>query len=149
MCCVCVPVWLTDDLSCLPGPVLTEVPTAVSSAAKALLDYGFANYTLAEPKPEEIPAVPVVLGQEAQIVPVPADETPLLIEKGLQNSVATQVEVAEQVRAPVEAGQRLGTMTIRAGDTVLVTVPLVAPNAVARRSWWDVTKGLLQAVCFG
>ena len=118
-------------------------------SARQLLDYGFANYTLAEPKPEEIPAVPVILGQEAQIVPVPADETPLLIEKGLQNSVATQVEVAEQVRAPVEAGQRLGTMTIRAGDTVLVIVPLVAPNAVARRSWWDVTKGLLQAVCFG
>ena len=118
-------------------------------SAKQLLDHGFANYTLVQPSPEEIPSVPVILGQSAGVIPVPAEETPQLIEKSLQNSVSVQVEVAEQVRAPVEAGQRLGTMTIRAGDGVLASIPLIAPEAVARRSWWDVTKELLQAVCFG
>ncbi len=119
-------------------------------SAKQLLDYGFANYTLVQPSPSEpIPAVPVILGAVEQIQPVPADDAPVLLEKSRQNAVTVQVEVAEEVRAPVEAGQQLGTMTVRADGEVLATVPLVAGEEVARRSWWDVAKELLQAVCFG
>ena len=118
-------------------------------SAKQLLDYGFANYTLAEPDLKTaIPEVPVVLGTQTAIVPVPADATPLLIEKGIKNSITTQVEVTEQVKAPVEAGQRLGTMTMQVGGEPLAAIPLVAPETVERKSWWDVTKELLRSVCF-
>ncbi len=116
-------------------------------SAKALLDYGFANYTLAMPE-GEIPLVPVVLGQQELAQPVPSDVTPLLIEKRLQNAVTTQVEVSESVKAPVEAGQRLGTMTVKADGQVLAEIPLVADHEIPRLSWWDVTKELLGAVCF-
>ena len=118
-------------------------------SAKQLLDYGFANYTLAEPDLQTaIPEVPVVLGTVDTIVPEPADAAPLLIEKSMKNAITTHVEVAEQVKAPVEPGQRLGTMTMQANGEPLAAIPLVAPEAVARKSWWDVTKELLQAVWF-
>lgn len=119
------------------------------TSAKQLLDYGFANYTLAQPDPEEaIPPVPVILGTEDSVTPVLSDTTPLLIEKSLQSTVTTSVEVAGEVRAPVEAGQRLGTMTIQAGGQPLASIPLIAPEAIARRTWWDVTRELLQTVCW-
>ena len=38
-------------------------------SAKALLNYGFSNYALLTPEPGELPAVPVVLGQDAEITP--------------------------------------------------------------------------------
>lgn len=118
-------------------------------SAKQLLDYGFANYTLAEPDLNAaIPEVPVVLGAVDTIVPVPADAAPLLIEKSMKNAITTHVEVAEQVKAPVEAGQRLGTMTMQANGEPLAAIPLVAPETVARKSWWDVTKELLRSVWF-
>jgi len=118
-------------------------------SAKQLLDYGFANYTLAEPDLKTvIPEVPVVLGTAETIVPVPADAAPLLIEKSMKNAITTRVEVAEQVKAPVEAGQRLGTMTMQANGEPLAAIPLVAPEAVARKVWWDVTKELLSVLCF-
>ena len=118
-------------------------------SAKQLLDYGFANYALAEPDLETaIPEVPVVLGTTDTITPVPSDAAPLLIEKSRKNAVTTQVEVAEQVKAPVEAGQRLGTMTMQVDGEPLAAIPLVAPETVARKSWWDVTKELLRTVCF-
>ena len=118
-------------------------------SAKQLLDYGFANYTLAEPDLETaIPEVPVVLGSVEAIVPIPADASPLLIEKSMKNAITTHVEVAEQVKAPVEPGQRLGTMTMQANGEPLAAVPLVAPEAVARKTWWDVTKELLQTIWF-
>lgn len=119
-------------------------------SAKQLLDYGFAGYTLVTPdETTEIPAVPVVLGEVDAITPVLSEASPVLVEKGQAGKITTRVEVAEQVRAPVEAGQRLGTLTIQSDGSPLQAVPLVAPEAVARKSWWDVTRELLGQMAFG
>lgn len=119
-------------------------------AAKQLLDYGFANYTLAQPDPEtEIPPVPVVLGTVEAIVPVPDNDDPVLIEKGQAAGITTRVEVADQVRAPVEAGQRLGTLTLQSDGAPLAAIPLVAPEAVPHRTWWDVTRSLFGQLFLG
>lgn len=119
-------------------------------SAKELLDYGFAGYTLVTPdETTEIPAVPVLLGEVDAITPVLSEASPVLVEKGQAGKITTRVEVAEQVRAPVEAGQRLGTLTIQSDGSPLAAVPLVAPEAVARKSWWDVTKELLGQMAFG
>ena len=118
-------------------------------SAKTLLNHGFANYTLAGADPGvEIPAVAVTLGVEEQIVPQPAGETQVLVEKSRQKSVTTTVTVDPVVKAPVEAGQRLGTMKLQAEGEILAEIPLLAPASVARRSWWDVTKDLIAAICF-
>lgn len=119
-------------------------------AAKQLLDYGFANYTLAQPDPEtEIPPVPVVLGTAEAIVPVPDNDDPVLIEKGQAAGITTRVEVADQVRAPVEAGQRLGTLTLQSDGAPLAAIPLVSPEAVPRRTWWEVTRSLFGRLFLG
>lgn len=119
-------------------------------SAKQLLDFGFAGYTLVTPdETAEIPAVPVLLGEVDAITPVLSEASPVLVEKGQAGKITTRVEVAEQVRAPVEAGQRLGTLTIQSDGSPLAAVPLVAPEAVARKSWWDVTKELLGQMAFG
>lgn len=118
-------------------------------SAKVLLNYGFANYTLAGPDPAvEIPAVPVLLGTSQWVTPVAADNTPVLIEKSKQASVSTTVEVDPQVRAPVEAGQRLGTLTLSSGGEMLAQIPLVADETVPRRSWWNISVSLFQKLCF-
>ncbi len=118
-------------------------------SAKQLMDYGFANYTLLQPEPgEDIPPVPVTLGMEQEIAPVPEDNAPLLIEKSKKNGITTQVEVAEGVTAPVEAGQRLGTLTVKSNGELLASIPLVAPQNVPRRTLWQITKDLLQHICY-
>lgn len=118
-------------------------------SAKELLNYGFANYTLVEADPNtEIPPVPVLLGSSETVTPVPADSQPVLLEKSKKNTVTAEIQTQAQVTAPVEAGQRLGTMTLRAGETTLVEIPLVAPEAVPRRTWWDITRELLAHLFF-
>ena len=119
-------------------------------SAKALLDYGFANYCLVSPLPEEpIGSVPVVLGTEEQITPVPASQDALLLDKGLQAGVTRTVTLDESVSAPVEAGQRLGTLTVKSGDQVLSEIPLIAPEAVPKLSYWQVLLRTLRSVCLG
>lgn len=118
-------------------------------SAKALLNYGFSNYALVTPEPGELPAVPVTLGTAAEIPPVLADETPILIDKALAAGVETRVCVDESVTAPVEAGQTLGTLTITSGGQTIAERDLVAPEAVGALRWGDVYLQMLRALCMG
>ena len=118
-------------------------------SAKALLNYGFSNYALVTPEPGELPAVPVTLGTAAEITPVLADETPLLIDKALAAGVETRVCVDESVTAPVEAGQTLGTLTITSGGQTIAERDLIAPESVGALRWGDVYLQMLRALCMG
>ena len=117
---------------------------------KALLDYGFATYALVTPEPpEELGQVTVQLGEQSIIEPILQSTEPILMEKSLKNSVITEISLEENVSAPVEKGQKLGTLTIKAGDQVLSTVPIVAPERIERLTWWQLTARILRSMCFG
>ena len=118
-------------------------------SAKALLNYGFSNYALVTPEPGELPAVPVTLGTAAEITPVLADETPILIDKALAAGVETRVCVDESVTAPVETGQTLGTLTITSGGQTIAESDLIAPEPVGALRWGDVYLQMLRALCMG
>ncbi len=117
-------------------------------SAKALLDYGFANYALVPVQEgEALSPVPVVLGEAGTVQPVASGEEQLLIDKSLRQSVTRTVELEPSVQAPVSQGQRLGTLTIQADGQTLAEVPLVAQEAVARLTWKDLFAGLLRRIC--
>lgn len=118
------------------------------SSAKALLDYGFAAYALAPLAPEAAP-VPVRLGSEPELVPVPEDGAPVLVEKARRASVRQETELLPEITAPVAEGQPLGVLRVYAGDELLSEVPLVAPHAVERLRFGDIFRRMLEAVCLG
>ena len=105
------------------------------AACKSMLDYGFANFALVNPELTETPTVPVKLGTDGFVTAVPAEQEALLIDKAQRNLVTTQIDLLPEVTAPVSKGQRLGTLSIKAGDQVLAQVPLVADAAVERLTW--------------
>ena len=108
------------------------------AACKSLLDYGFANYALVQPEVPQQLSVPVKLGKAQTVRAIPARETPLLIDKGQRSSVSVKTELDESVDAPVSKGQRLGTMTIQAGQQVLAQIPLVAEDPVEKLTFGDI-----------
>ena len=117
-------------------------------SAKALLDYGFANYALVTPQvPEELGPVPVVLGNAQTVMPVLETPEPILLDKGLQSQVETAVELVESVEAPVAQGQKLGQLTVTAGGQVVATIPIVAAEAVEQMTWWQMTVMILRGMC--
>ena len=116
-----------------------------TAACKAMLDYGFANYAVVTPDlTENSTSVPVKLGKQTAITARLGGDTGLLIDKAQKNNVTTEVSLEESVTAPVAQGQRLGTMTIKAGDLVLSEVPLVASEAVERLTFWDLFVKVLR-----
>ena len=117
-------------------------------SAKALLNYGFSNYALVTPQPESgIPPVPVVLGRQESVTPVPEHSTPVLLEKALAAQVQTAIAVDETAQAPVAAGQRIGTMTVTAGEQLIAEIPLVAPEDVAALTFPELWAEFLRRIC--
>ena len=115
------------------------------NACKSLLDRGFANYALVKPEQKGL-TVPVKLGKAPEAAAVPADDSPILIEKALKSTITTEFSMEESVDAPVSKGQRLGTMTIRAGERVLKQIPMVAQEPVERLGYWDIFRQIMRKI---
>jgi len=119
-------------------------------SAKALLDYGFANYALVSAQPPEpLNDVAVLLGAQSVLTPVLQESAPILIEKGEQAQVTKTVTLSEEVAAPVAAGQQLGTLTIRTDTRTLAEIPIVAPEAIEKLTLWEMAVRLLRRMCMG
>jgi len=114
-------------------------------AAKTLLDHGFANYSLTTVHPDQaLPPVDVLLGEAAQVQPRLARDCRLLLSRDSAGQVTTELDLASDVEAPVEAGQQLGQMTVRVNGEVRDTVPIVAAQGVARLSLPGIFSQLLR-----
>lgn len=110
---------------------------------KGMLDYGFANFALAEPTLPEDQTVAVKLGKADEVQAVPEGNAAIVVDKGRKNSITTSISLPEQVEAPVEKGEKLGTVQVLSGEEVLLTVPLVARDTVEAMTYWDVLKNVL------
>ena len=115
-----------------------------AAACKSMLDYGFANFAVVNPELSEQSSVPVKLGKNSAVSLRPESDNGILIEKNRKNDLTVRVTLPELVSAPVQQGQRLGTMTVYAGEEVLRETPLVAAEAVERQSWGDLFQLMLR-----
>lgn len=132
--------------------VILGAPTSNDrfEGAKALLNYGFATYALVPVAPSEpLTPVPVTLGTAASVQPGLAQERQLLLPKGEAGKVTTTVDLPSALSAPVEAGQELGHLTVLVDGQAVEEIPLVAQEAVGKRSLWQVYGGLLAALFCG
>ena len=114
------------------------------AACKSMLDYGFANFALYTPALQEDVSVPVTLGKSKTVRATPGSDGAMLVEKTQLPSVTTEIMLEESVTAPVSRGQRLGMLTVKAGEQVLSQLPLVAEDAVERKGWSDIFLDLLR-----
>lgn len=115
------------------------------TTAKNLLDFGFANYTIITPEPEqELTEIPVLLGEAAAVTPVLAESSGILIDKSIKNSITTEITLAESLTAPVEAGQKLGEMNVLSDGEVLQTVDIVASQEIPRLTTGQIWRQMIR-----
>ena len=132
--------------------VILKAPTSTQrfESAKVLLNYGFAAYGLTHIEPEEpLPAIPVELGTAASVMPEVSGDQDMLLTKDKLGTLTVQTEMEAVLSAPVEKGQRVGTLTVTAGDEVLAELPLVAAEGVERLSYGQILLRCLQMAFLG
>ena len=118
------------------------------SDAKMMLDWGFASFESVTPDYDKtaIRAVPVRRGIK-QCVEVQAPKLQkLLLKTGEKANLQTTVALAEDVFAPVEKGQELGSLTVSLNGKPLAEYPLYAAEDVRARTLWDAFLRLLSAL---
>lgn len=106
------------------------------SAARGLLDYGFANYASVDlPVVESIAPVRVCGGVEKQVQVVCEPPEAVIVKISDKDKIEQEVSLVEEVYAPVESGQALGKVTVRVGQTVLCEYALVAADPVEKMTF--------------
>ena len=132
--------------------VILKSPTSDKrfEGAKALLNYGFAAYGLAEVAPEEpLAPIPVRLGTAAAVPVELAGEDSLLVARDKMGALEVRTELEAELAAPVEEGRQVGTLTVTAGDQVLATLPLTAAETVERLSYGQILLRCLHMAFLG
>ena len=118
--------------------------------AKALLNYGFSAYALVSAAPEEpLPTLPVTMGETDSVsLTLPPDALTAVVEKAQAAALERRIDLPESLPAPVRQGQQVGTLTLCSGDTELLTVPILAGEDAAGRSWGRMFTDLLKMAVF-
>lgn len=100
--------------------------------AKALLNFGFSQYALYKSPLPRPSGVKVIKGMEDFATPIPAKDPSFLIPKGKEDAVTYEIKLPESVAAPVEKGQRLGTVTYSLDGKNLGTIDLLAEKEIPK-----------------
>ena len=112
--------------------------------AKNLLNYGFGGWTMAQVTPTEpLAPVPVSMGTQDGVEPVPERRMRLLLTKEQAAQLTVTTEVAQALDAPVEQGAPLGMLRAFVDDNCVGEMPLVARTAVERRDFADLFRSLV------
>ncbi len=139
----------TDDAGCCmaasaerDGMTLVGVVLGCSSGkerfadAAALLDYGFANYSVKELKlPESFPgSIEIKSGMEKEL-PLSCDiNAHAVVEKASADEANAEIKLPDEAEAPIEKGEKLGSVEYSVGGENL-SFPITAAKGVEKTSF--------------
>ena len=65
---------------------------------------------------------------------------PCLIKKGEEKNIVYELELPDKVTAPVEKGQRIGTVTLKSGGTVIGEFPVNGGEDIGELTFGEALK---------
>ncbi|TSB46552.1 D-alanyl-D-alanine carboxypeptidase family protein [Alkalicoccobacillus porphyridii] len=124
----------------------SPTPKERNADVSAMLDYSFSQFTSHKlyDRNEVISKTTISKGQKKKINVVTGEPISILTKKGESvEEVKERIELVENIKAPVEKGDKLGTLIIENGEKVVSETPLVADEEVGSASWWTLFKRVL------
>ena len=110
--------------------------------AKNMLDFGFANFAAVKKDAADMGAV-AVRGGTAATVGARRAEFSAVVDKSDASKIEEIIEMPGSVSAPVKAGQVIGKVTYKVGESVVGTADVLATGDVGKISFWTMLPKLL------
>lgn len=133
-----------DDLELIAVIMHGETSKSRFSDAKTLLNYGYANYQLyrdTDAEREKLSQIPVTSGVKTEVLPVyEKDFAYLLMEGESISKVEKRLELPEEIAAPIEKNQILGTLSYYYGNKKLGEVAVLANEEIEEAGYIDYVK---------
>ncbi len=104
--------------------------------AKKLLEWGFHSFQsgLLFAEGQEIAQAKLYGGVKGHVPLMARKEVRLMVPRGSRDKIIARVVYSGPVRAPVEQGQKIGTLKVWRGESVVLEVPLQAAESVGAGS---------------
>ncbi|AEN87722.1 D-alanyl-D-alanine carboxypeptidase (Penicilin binding protein) [Priestia megaterium WSH-002] len=120
-----------------------STPKDRNNQVTKMLDYAFSQYTTKPlyKKGDVITKIDVNKGSEDQVTAVTSEPISVLLKKGnAAKDVKTEVKMNEKLNAPIQKGDKIGTLTIKKDNKVVNSSPLLAKEDIDAASWWKLFK---------
>lgn len=123
---------MRDGMRLISVVMGTSSEEARAQETQKLLSYGFRYFeTLKLYDAGSVLNTPRVWGGELNQLPVGVDsDVVMTVPRARNEELSAQLDLQSDLAAPIEAGQRVGTLEVRLGDEVVGEKPLVALEAV-------------------
>lgn len=118
---------------------------ARNSSAVALLNYGFSNFTVFKSQPESY-KISVEDGR-SDFCLVNEEEFVTVINKKHSGKIEKTVECVDTLKAPIEKGTQIGTVTYKINGESIGTVRILTNEAVQTIRFSDILIRLLARIC--
>lgn len=118
------------------------------SDAAALLDYGFANFSVTQLKaPEDLPkTIKVENGMQGNIGIGCDVNASIVLDKNSGSKIASKIDLPESIEAPVASGQKLGTVTYSLNGKAVKNFEITALQHAEQISFASVFSVLLNSI---
>lgn len=133
-----------DDISLCAVVMGCETGALRFESAAALLDYGFATFERVNLTDRvELPEIRIRYGTVESVQPVCVADLSVLLARGKKELLQQTVEIYEELNAPVQAGEVVGTLIITCGEEEVERVPIVVQTTVERLTFLQAFSKLL------
>lgn len=128
-----------DEMNLVSVVLGSETSDERFDSTSYLLDYGFANYSVATPEIDKnaIKPVKVLGGVEKEITPAIKGADKILVKKGM-SEFTYEYSTEESVKAPVKKGDCLGFIDVKFENKTIMKIDLVAKKEVVNVSFKDI-----------
>ena len=109
----------------------------------AMLDYGFATYSDIDRSAETSEPIKVIKGRNDSVQVRAAENLNLLVKKGKEKGLETEVVLEPQLTAPVYSGQKVGTVRFILDGQTVKECDVVATEDVERASFTDYFRRIM------
>ncbi len=134
-----------DGLSLIA--VIMKAPTSALrfSNASTLLDYGFNNYSYKSfgNQGDIVKNISVTKGVSSNVNVVYENSPAFLVKKGEESGITYEISLSDSIQAPVEKGQKIGTITYSLNGNNINTVNLVADDKIEKIDIFNMSKLIL------
>lgn len=128
--------------------VIMKAPTTALrfSEAKALLDYGFSNYssTNLATANDIVKTVSVEKGVENSINAVFSEDKSCLVSKGQESKISQQVNIPDNISAPISKGQKIGEINYYLDTNLVSTVDIISDRDIGKNNFINMSTFIIK-----
>ena len=110
--------------------------------ATKLLDYGFNNYSYKElgKKGDIVKSVIIIKGTKNSVNAVLENDVGILLKKGEESNITQTLNLSDIFYAPINAGDKLGSMTFELNGNTIACVDLISDSDVNKNTLFNMSK---------